>query len=68
MAKRHLHFDFHTAYCGRDISYILATYDPKEMTCDACKKEWAKADPKERANRLELERAGVEARKPVLKE
>jgi hypothetical protein len=39
MTKRHLHLDYHTSYCGKDISHLLATYDEAECSCKACLKQ-----------------------------
>lgn len=36
-AKVHLHRDYHTAMCGKKAARILMTYDPKQVTCPACK-------------------------------
>jgi hypothetical protein len=38
MTKRHLHLDYSNSYCGKDISYLLATYDEAEADCSACLK------------------------------
>lgn len=35
--SRHLHRDYHTAFCGVDASFELMTYAPKEADCAACK-------------------------------
>lgn len=44
MAKpvRHLHRDYHRAFCGRDASHILMTYDESATTCAGCKTALAK--------------------------
>lgn len=40
--RRHLHRDYNTAYCGRDIAHILATFEPKKTTCTGCQMQYIK--------------------------
>lgn len=36
MPTRHLHMTDLMAYCGLDISHVLATFEPDEATCQEC--------------------------------
>jgi hypothetical protein len=36
VAKRHLHRDYSTAFCGKDAAHILMTYEPGDADCATC--------------------------------
>jgi uncharacterized protein with PIN domain len=61
---RHLHRDYSTSHCGKDISHLLATFDPEETTCKTCQQGLAKFQEEEEGARIEFERerAAAEAR------
>ena len=40
--KRHLHRDYTTAWCGRDISHVPATYEAADASCARCQSEYVK--------------------------
>jgi hypothetical protein len=56
MAARHLHRDYNTAWCGKDASHILMTYEADEASCKACASAKTRAD-----KQAEKDRAAAEA-------
>jgi hypothetical protein len=62
---RHLHRDYGTAHCGKDISHLLATLDENEATCKACQTGLVqfRKDEAAAAAKAQQEREAEEARR-----
>jgi hypothetical protein len=62
---RHLHRDYSTAHCGKDISHLLATLDENEATCKACQTGLVqfRKDEAAAAAKAQQEREAEEARR-----
>lgn len=56
----HLHKDYHTAFCGKDASHILMTYELDQSTCESCRGAAIAAQLKEK---VEFGRQRQEAEK-----
>jgi hypothetical protein len=61
MDARHLHRDYHTAYCGLDASHIPMTYEESEADCADCLEAAAAARAEAEAAAEAVEAAEAEA-------
>jgi hypothetical protein len=57
---RHLHRDYHTAYCGLDASHIPMTYEESEADCASCLEAAAQAKAEAELAEAEAEEAVTE--------